>query len=192
MRPLPQLKVALASFGLALSPQPGVPARVPWVEWGWGRSHRSRVQIFPPARSEDHSWSVGVPGLVLSIGPCMLHTDISAEPMSPPDITVPPGTTTHWMLTATPLPSLLSPPTACSHSSPTRKRTSAHLAQPPPPLHLLHILPGPHNSLFQGPGLQDGPQGPTLPAGPCRSDEVLPPAHTAPVTPDETCSFPWL
>lgn len=96
----------------------------------------------------------------------MLPTHIPTEPLlSPPD--TPLGTIAHWVLTVILLPPLLSLCPACSHSSP-RKHTSAHFSQPPPLLLLLHFLPGPHTSLFQGPGVQDVPKDPA----PCRALQV--------------------
>lgn len=79
-----------------------------------------------------------------------------------------------------------SPPLAPHSRRPLLSHKETHirpLLPAGPHLLLLHLLPGWHPSLFQGPSLQDGPQGPSLHAKPRRSDEMSPPAHKALVTP---------
>lgn len=145
MLPLPPLKAAPASFGLAPPAPSGIPARAPWLGiWGGGWRHRNRVQTFPAARSEDRSWGVGhpgppgewgVPGLVLCTGPSVLPTDIPTEPRSP--LTSPSHPENHRPPDAHSRPA--SAPSLTSHSlQPLFLHKGSHVCPPLPAASPLH------------------------------------------------------
>lgn len=133
--------------------------------------------------SEGTPESGGIPGLVLRVGPSMPSTDIPTKPVSRPDPILPRG---DHRPPGAPSQPARAPPLAPHSRRPLLSHKETHirpLLPAGPHLLLLHLLPGWHPSLFQGPSLQDGPQGPSLHAKPRRSDEMSPPAHKALVTP---------